>query len=118
MWRDLVRNALVRLRVIDQPALTVKFALQHPTRLELVNGVVVVVLGKDHPKWACFRCPGGCGSRFQLALNPNRRPQWVVTTDWLRRASISPSVLQPNGCKAHFWVRNGQIEWCRDSALH
>lgn len=63
-------------------------------------------------------CPGGRGSRFQLPLNPSRRPQWVVATDWLQRASISPSVLQPNGCRAHFWVRDGQIEWCRDSAPH
>ena len=118
MWRDLVRNALVRLRAIAPPALTVKFSLQHPTPSELVDGVVVVVLGDEHPKWACLRCPGGCGSRFQLPLNPTRRPQWVVTTDWLQRASISPSVLQPNGCQAHFWVHKGQIEWCRDSAPH
>ncbi|WP_422388081.1 DUF6527 family protein [Delftia tsuruhatensis] len=118
MWRDLLRRLLSRLGLIEPPALVVKFSAQHPNPAELKDGVVVVVLGDSHPKWACFRCPGGCGGRFQLPLNPDRRPQWIVTTDWLHRATISPSVLQTNGCQAHFWVRQGKVEWCQDSAPH
>lgn len=118
MWRDFLRRVLVRCGVIDAPAFTVKFVDRHPTPAEVPDGVVVVVRGTDHPKWACFRCPGGCSSRFQLSLNPERRPRWTVAADWLNRATVSPSVLQTNACRAHFWIRQGRVDWCVDTASH
>lgn len=118
MWRDILRRALVRSRLIEAPDFTVKFVDRHPTPAEIPERVLVVVRGSDHPKWACFRCPGGCGNRFQLSLNPERRPRWEVAADWLNRATVSPSVLQTNACRAHFWVRRGRVEWCADSAPH
>ena len=63
-------------------------------------------------KWACMKCPGGCGVVIPLSLNPKRRPRWSIGTDWLRRPSVSPSVHQQNECGCHFWIRKGRIDWC------
>ncbi|WP_368040676.1 DUF6527 family protein [Roseicella sp. DB1501] len=88
---------------------------RHPTPEELPAGRLVVVEDGGRQKWVCFRCPGGCGARLQLSLNPTRRPRWGVSLDWLRRPSISPSVHQTNACRCHFWVKQGAIDWCRDT---
>lgn len=72
-----------------------------------------IVGNPDLQKWACLNCPGGCGARIALSLNPNRRPSWSVRLDWLRRPSIHPSVHQKNDCGCHFWVQNGRVRWCK-----
>ncbi|WP_291079131.1 DUF6527 family protein [Hyphomonas sp.] len=75
---------------------------------------LVIVGDQEIQKWACMTCPGGCGERIALSLNPNRRPRWKVTLDKVRRPTITPSVHQTNSCGCHFWVKKGKIEWCKD----
>ncbi|WP_375293489.1 DUF6527 family protein [Novosphingobium sp. G106] len=45
------------------------------------------------------------------------RPCWRVRWDWLRRATIIPSVRQTAGSFAHFWVRSGVAQVCADSGI-
>lgn len=83
-----------------------------PADMEIKPGELVVVDSDGFRKWACLKCPGGCGVKISLSLNPNRRPLWRVAGDWFGRPSIEPSVHQMNDCRCHFWVRRGRIEWC------
>jgi len=69
----------------------------------------------DRWKWACLRCPGGCGEILLLSLNPTGRPRWTAAIDWLGRPTVQPSVKQLDGCRCHFWIRCGMVEWCSDS---
>lgn len=115
MLRDLVREALIAIGVVRRPFLTLKIMDRHPGPKDLGLGNLVVVVGGGKKKWACFQCPGGCGNRFQLSLNPSQRPRWNVEIDMLGRPTIHPSVHQHDACRAHFWVRAGNIEWCPDS---
>jgi hypothetical protein len=115
MWRELLRSFLVRTGAVRRPDLVARIMERHPTPDELPPGLIVVVQDGDRQKWACFRCPGGCGVKLQLSLNPTRRPRWAVGLDWLRRPSLSPSVHQQNACRCHFWVKRGTVEWCADS---
>ena len=114
MWRHLVRQALVAVRIVRRPDLVMRVLARHPTPEELPPGMLVVVQDGERAKWACLRCPGGCGEKLQLSLNPSRRPCWAVSFDWLRRPSVSPSVHQLSACRCHFWIIGGNIEWCRD----
>lgn len=116
MLRHLLREALVALRLIPRPDLSVRVAADHPSPDDLVPGRLVVVRDGARSKWACLRCPGGCGERIQLSLHPTRRPRWSVRLDWLRRPTVEPSVRQTNACRCHFWIRDGRVEWCADSA--
>jgi hypothetical protein len=85
-----------------------------PTETEIRSGELVVVESDSFRKWACLKCPGGCGVKISLSLNPNRRPRWRVASDWFGRPSIEPSVHQMNDCGCHFWIRRGVVEWCPD----
>jgi Family of unknown function (DUF6527) len=83
-----------------------------PPDAELGSGDFVIVKSAGVRKWACLKCPGGCGVVIALSLNPHRRPRWKVAQDWLGRITVAPSVHQMNDCRCHFWIRRGIIEWC------
>ena len=113
--RNLIRHLLVSVGLIRRPDLIGRQMQEHPTPEQLKEGVLVVVKDKDIEKWACFRCPGGCGEKVMLSLSPRRRPKWTTILDWLRRPTLSPSVRQVNTCRCHFWIKDGAVEWCSDS---
>lgn len=109
-------EALMRLlKSTLQPDVVSRTVHQQPANRALVSGVLYIVRGEPTPKWAVMQCPCGCGEKLQLSLNPTRRPRWSVHRDRLRRVTVDPSVRQTGGCRAHFWIRRGLIEWCPDS---
>jgi hypothetical protein len=112
----LIRRVLSRLRMIEAPDLVTAVVSQHPTPKDLTPGRLFLVQSEGLEKWACFRCPGGCGQKIMLSLVGRREPSWVVRTDWLKRPTIQPSVRQINRCGCHFWVTRGCVDWCGDSA--
>lgn len=114
MWATALREVLCFLRIIPRPGILARVADRHPTPQQLVAGVLVVVGDRHRKKWACLRCPCGCGDKIQLSLSPERRPRWSVKIDWLARPSVEPSVHQLDGCRSHFWIRRGRIVWCKD----
>ncbi len=85
----------------------------HPGKDEVRVGELALVRDGGIEKWACLRCPGGCGATISLSLNPQRRPRWAVALDFWMRPTVQPSVHQTNRCGCHFWVQNGVFEWCR-----
>lgn len=115
MWRDWLRHGLIGLGFVAKPDLAAEHMIDHPSPDDLKPGRLIVVKDGALAKWACFRCPGGCGERIQLSLGLARRPRWSVALDWLRRPTLEPSVRQLNACRCHFWVRHGKVEWCADS---
>jgi hypothetical protein len=59
-------------------------------------------------------CPCGCGRRIELMLLPGVKPRWDVRVDERGLPTLSPSVWAKSGCRSHFWLRGGRIEWCVD----
>ena len=113
--RAAARCVLEAFRVIPRSELAAVIRGRHPGIGELPEGLLVVVRGSGD-KWAVFRCPGECGEKLQLSLVPRRRPRWSVgQIDQLDRPTISPSVRVTSGCRCHFHVRQGQVDWCADS---
>lgn len=102
---------LVRLGLAEKPRYLARFSEQHPSVSSLAEDDFVVVRSGEFVKWACFKCPCGCGEKIALSLQKDRRPSWTVTLDWLRRPTVSPSIHQLAGCLAHFWIRRGRVEW-------
>lgn len=85
----------------------------YPDPKSIAIGELIVVEDAGIQKWACLKCPGGCGKAISLSLNPSRRPRWGVQWDFWRRPSVDPSVHQKNDCGCHFWVCGGRIDWCQ-----
>jgi hypothetical protein len=83
-----------------------------PDKISL--GELVIVDDAGIMKWACLRCPGGCGTIISLSLDQQRRPRWQVLTDFWTRPTVEPSVHQKNDCGCHFWIKGGRVEWCKD----
>ncbi|WP_108519109.1 DUF6527 family protein [Bradyrhizobium algeriense] len=115
MLGALLAKALSWSRLLAKPDFLICRATEMPPREILEAGVLVVVGPKRNPKWATFLCPSGCGMPLLLSLSQTRRPRWSVASDWLGRPSLSPSVRRTDGCRCHFWLRRGSVDWCADT---
>ncbi len=113
MIKRLIAKTLRRLGIIQFELLARK-AQSYPSELKLNPGEIVHVVDGGIEKWACLKCPGGCGTIIPLSLSQGRRPRWEIALDWLGRPTVKPSVHQQNHCGCHFWIRQGHIEWCAD----
>lgn len=109
---SVAREGFVRLRILAVPRYVVALGDEHPSDEELRSDRVFVVREGTLKKWAYLRCPCGCREVIQLSLNPSRRPRWEVREDWFLRPTLHPSVNRLDGCRSHFWVRSGAVEWC------
>jgi hypothetical protein len=76
----------------------------------------IYLVGEDGHLWcAAILCPCGCGDVIQLNLLEAARPSWKVRESSDGTISIEPSVWRQKGCRSHFFVRKGVIEWCQDA---
>jgi hypothetical protein len=70
------------------------------------------VIGDPHPWAAAMLCPCGCGSVIQLSLLETDSPRWRLSVDRKGIPTLAPSVRRTKGCKSHFFLRAGQVDWC------
>ncbi|TIX37102.1 MAG: hypothetical protein E5V40_23175 [Mesorhizobium sp.] len=113
--RRILAGCLARLHLVERPDFLVVTSMDMPAPNELKPGTAIVVGPKQTSKWVTFQCPSGCGTPLLLSLNPQRRPRWTVASDWLGRPTLTPSIRRADGCRCHFWIRKGRVEWCKDS---
>ena len=72
------------------------------------------VAGENGYFWAAaMLCPCGCGDVIELNLLKRAQPCWSVKEHPDGSASLMPSVWRRKGCRSHFYLRNGRIDWCR-----
>lgn len=57
-------------------------------------------------------CPCGCDATLHMTTLTDDWPHWKVETNEKGDVSLRPSVWRKIGCRSHFWVRDGKIEWC------
>jgi len=80
---------------------------------DVLQSDTLYIAGQNEYLWfAAMRCPCGCGDTIQLNLMPQANPCWNIVLHEDQSASLRPSVWRQQGCKSHFWVRHGQIDWC------
>lgn len=84
---------------------------------ELVADRTVYVVGENGYLWyAAMLCPCGCRAVIHLSLMPDGHPRWALKRHPKQRVSLTPSVWRKAGCRSHFFLRDGRILWCGDSA--
>ena len=91
----------LRLIVVAQP----------PQPEEVEFDAFFVVQPKETPKWVMFRCP--CPSRevITLSLQDVHKPRWLLRSGKEGRPTLHPSVWRTEGCRSHFWVKDGGVYW-------
>jgi len=73
----------------------------------------VYLAGEGVNLWAASMiCPCGCGETIQLNLLKAARPCWEAEPHPDGTISLSPSISRRKGCKSHFWIRRGHVDWC------
>lgn len=99
-----------RLPFLPRPAFLVDVVSECPSREELHSDMVLVEIRGGYLKWAHFQCPK-CGDHIQLPLAGSDR--WSIKVDLLRRPTLAPSIWEQPSCGAHFFVRKGNLLWCK-----
>lgn len=103
---------LIRLRLLRRPDFLVQIVPEQPFENEMRVDVIYDEVRGGYRKWIHLRCPR-CGEAIQLEA-AGQRNSWTISTDWLRRPTISPSIWETESCGAHFFVRKGRIIGCVD----
>ncbi|AGK57041.1 hypothetical protein HYPDE_26803 [Hyphomicrobium denitrificans 1NES1] len=106
-----IASLLEQFALIPRREFRVCSVPEGPEEHELERGIIYKEVRDGYPKWAHLLCPR-CGEHIQIPLAGPK--SWRITTDWLRRASIYPSIWQTGSCRAHFFIRKGAILWCAD----
>lgn len=84
-----------------------------PSKLPRRNLVLLRDAGED---WSVgLRCPCGCGQPIELALIPEARPRWKLHVELDKTPTLAPSVWLREGCRSHFFLRRGRVEWVKQT---
>lgn len=106
----IIGNILLKRKRID---FTVEYSENNPALDEVKDKILFVVGGKGYVKWVYIKCPCGCGDVLTLSLMKKNKPNWNLKVDKFNRPTLYPSVWKKDGCKSHFWIRKGKLEWAR-----
>ena len=74
----------------------------------------LVLVRDGEEDWSVgFVCPCGCTRTIELLLISDANPHWRLTRNQKGQPTLSPSIWLNEGCRSHFWVRDGKIVWCK-----
>jgi hypothetical protein len=78
-----------------------------------LNSSTVYLAGEGEHLWAAAMiCPCGCGEVVELNLLKQARPCWSEQMHSDGTVSLLPSIWRQQGCRSHFFIRHGRIDWC------
>jgi len=109
LWTGL----LAWLRGLSGPRpLQVRFVEGDELPLDLAPRCLTVAQ-EDGILWSAgMICPCGCGRRLEVMLLEGVKPRWSLSVDQRGLPSLHPSVWVKDGCRSHFWLRDGVVHWC------
>ena len=73
----------------------------------------IYLIGENEHFWCvAMLCPCRCGAVIQLNLVDGTRPRWTFELDSNTQViTLYPSVWRTVGCRSHFNVRLGRVQW-------
>ena len=110
LWGRL-RSWFVRPAPLVEPLRTVHTD-ELPEQLDL-NAVYVLGEG-EHVWFVAMMCPCGCEATLQMSLLPDAKPRWRLIEHADGTITLQPSVWRKIGCKSHFFLRRGLVQWFPD----
>lgn len=105
---QIIGNILFKRKKID---FGIVFIEHNPTIDKIYEKKLFIVDEKGYAKWVYMKCPCGCGEILTLSLMRKHRPNWNLKIDRINRATLYPSVWKRDGCRSHFWICKGKLEW-------
>lgn len=74
---------------------------------------LVYIVGEENPWFVVMTCPCGCRSKIHMSLLPGDYPVWQLKEHNNCTITLTPSVWRTKGCRSHFFLRKGLVDWCR-----
>jgi hypothetical protein len=74
---------------------------------------ILIIADGIVPDSLAFKCPCGCDTTILLNLLADAKPRWKYCITKRGNISISPSIWRKVGCKSHFIIREGRINWVK-----
>jgi len=71
-----------------------------------------IIGSAEEPFQVELLCPCGCKDKIVLPVNYSTKPRWTLSITNRNLPSLSPSVWRSKGCKSHFFLKQGKIDWC------
>lgn len=109
VWHALTRTGRPRRRT---SSFVVAISDAAPSMEEVQRAVVHVVHANGKNRWAMLRCPCGCDEVVTLSLQNVHRPHWKLAQTASCKPTLHPSIWRQEGCRSHFWIRDGRVHWC------
>lgn len=75
------------------------------------DNTIFIIQDGNEPELIAFKCPCGCNENILLNLLKDARPQWRFRINQNKMIDINPSIWRKRGCKSHFFIKNGIVEW-------
>lgn len=73
--------------------------------------LLYIIGAPDEPWQVELACPCGCKDKIVLPVNSFTEPRWKIKVVNKKTPTLSPSIWRSAGCKSHFFLRQGRIEW-------
>lgn len=101
--------------VKPQPTYSARFFDDDANLPSTLDAAPVYIIGSSGNEWlAVMLCPCGCKSKISLNLLSEEKPRWKWHVDSRAAVTLQPSVWRDIGCKSHFILRNGHVDWVVD----
>jgi hypothetical protein len=83
---------------------------------EVLDSGAAYVLGEGDYQWfVAMVCPCGCKATLQMSLLADANPKWDLVEHFDNGTiTLQPSIWRTVGCRSHFFLRRGMIQWCPD----
>jgi hypothetical protein len=82
----------------------------------VLDELTLYIVGQNGHQWhVVMVCPCGCESTLFMNLLPDEDPCWKISQHADGTASLHPSIWRKIGCKSHFFLRHGLIQWCEET---
>jgi len=96
---------------VSPPTVRVELVKDRPQRPRKSRLYVTQQAGQ--PAFGAMACPCGCGETLNLRFFGERRPRWSIQWDRRRRPTVRPSIWRQSGCRSHFHLTGGRVDWCK-----
>lgn len=79
---------------------------------ELASRIIYIIENEGCYWKAVMICPCGCKKILHMNLMKQYYPSWKFQLNKKNIITLNPSINRTVGCKSHFFIRNGKIDWC------
>lgn len=80
---------------------------------EVLKAQTLYLWGDEQGIWQVVMiCPCGCKETLHMTTLNDDWPSWKIERHSDGTTTLSPSIWRKIGCRSHFFVRRGKIQWC------